>query len=99
MSEEEISLSFRLGMAAAILASVGTFAVADDYQCGDEHCIVGTTSPVRAGYIKDGDQAVSGFITPGNSRAPSTGLNTWSDTTGNCSGLAGESGTNGCNDD
>ena len=105
MSEEEISLSFKLGMAAAILASVGTFAVAEgqgegEGGCGDGICAVGTVVQISddltfVGHSENTENSWSGII---YGRTQVTGKTTQDEEApGNCSGIAGDSGTNGCN--
>ena len=95
-------------MAAAILASVGTFAVADgegEGGCGDGICGVGTVLDTSIGLVSVGhaenfsdswSASWSGIVA---GRDDVTGNTTDGEgSTGNCSGEAGESGTNGCND-
>ena len=128
-------MHLKIGLAAAVFAAVGTFAVAEgagEGGCGDGKCLVGTDLhfdfdprkpldlpiPV-AGHIETTScarSAVDGCIfqsgLSASTSASTTSMNTgvyqisneeWPEEeqyyarAGNCSGVAGKSGTNGCN--
>ena len=127
-------MQLKIGLAAAVFAAVGTFAVAEgagEGGCGDGKCLVGTVLhfdfgrgttldlPIPIAGRKEDTvssvNSVSVFQSGLRSKKGVTAMNTgvykgfnelWPDeiadeqsfvNTGNCSGVAGESGTNGCN--
>jgi hypothetical protein len=105
-------MTIKLGLAAVVLAGVGTFAVAEGVGegaggCGDGFCYVGSLQnyarydvPVFAGHLENGFTFSSGLdIDTPNTVVGKTYVDRVrvTDTTGNCVDGVGSNGDNGCN--